>query len=186
MRHARETEREVAIAVPEAHQRAHARKRKSWSSSWPSPPSRIARRCAKSRPRSIVHAHVRRSRQGRGSGACAAVGHDRECGRRRGGCHVRESPPRDVGLPHGRRPTGGLGFRSSAGKVALRPVVITQYREDGVVVGSGLSAGEWIVATGANKLHEGQGGAALRSGGAALAPSSRRIVAQRLIAGDWQ
>ena len=34
--------------------------------------------------------------------------------------------------------------------------MIAQYREDGVVIGSGLSAGEWIVATGANKLHEGQ------------------------------
>ncbi len=47
-------------------------------------------------------------------------------------------------------------FDPAAGKVALRPVVIAQYREDGVVIGSGLSAGEWIVATGANKLHEGQ------------------------------
>jgi len=47
-------------------------------------------------------------------------------------------------------------FDPSAGKVALRPVVIAQYREDGVVIGSGLSAGEWVVATGANKLHEGQ------------------------------
>ena len=47
-------------------------------------------------------------------------------------------------------------FDPAAGKVALRPVVIAQYREDGVVIGSGLSAGEWVVATGANKLHEGQ------------------------------
>lgn len=47
-------------------------------------------------------------------------------------------------------------FDPAAGKVALRPVVIAQYREDGVVIGSGLSAGEWVVATGTNKLHEGQ------------------------------
>ena len=47
-------------------------------------------------------------------------------------------------------------FDPAAGKVALRPVVIAQYREDGVVIGSGVSAGEWIVATGANKLHDGQ------------------------------
>jgi len=47
-------------------------------------------------------------------------------------------------------------FDASAGKVALRPVVIVQYREDGVVIGAGLSAGEWVVATGANKLHEGE------------------------------
>lgn len=47
-------------------------------------------------------------------------------------------------------------FDPTAGKVALRPVVIAQYREDGVVIRSGLSPGEWVVATGANKLHEGQ------------------------------
>ena len=47
-------------------------------------------------------------------------------------------------------------FDPAAQKVALRPVVIAQYREDGVVVGSGLAAGEWVVGAGANKLHEGQ------------------------------
>ena len=47
-------------------------------------------------------------------------------------------------------------FDPAAGKVSLRPVTIAQYREDGIVIGSGLAAGEWIVATGANKLHEGQ------------------------------
>jgi membrane fusion protein, multidrug efflux system len=47
-------------------------------------------------------------------------------------------------------------FDPAGGKVSLRPVTIAQYREDGIVIGSGLAAGEWIVATGANKLHEGQ------------------------------
>ena len=47
-------------------------------------------------------------------------------------------------------------FDPAAGRVSLRPVTIAQYREDGIVIGSGLAAGEWIVATGANKLHEGQ------------------------------
>jgi hypothetical protein len=42
------------------------------------------------------------------------------------------------------------------GTVSLRPVEIAQYREDGVVIAAGLRAGEWVVATGANKLHEGQ------------------------------
>ncbi len=41
-------------------------------------------------------------------------------------------------------------------KVGLRPIVIAQYREDGVVIGSGVAAGEWVVASGANKLYEGQ------------------------------
>src|SRR5262249_57150154 len=47
-------------------------------------------------------------------------------------------------------------FDPAEGKVSLRAVTIAQYREDGIVIGSGLAAGEWIVATGPNKLHEGQ------------------------------
>ncbi|WP_295608675.1 efflux RND transporter periplasmic adaptor subunit [uncultured Lamprocystis sp.] len=47
-------------------------------------------------------------------------------------------------------------YDPAIGTVSLRPVAITQYREDGVVIAAGLTAGEWVVATGANKLHEGQ------------------------------
>jgi multidrug efflux system membrane fusion protein len=47
-------------------------------------------------------------------------------------------------------------YDAAAGKVGLRPVVIAQYREDGVVVASGLAQGEWVVGVGANKLYEGQ------------------------------
>ena len=47
-------------------------------------------------------------------------------------------------------------YDPAGGRVSLRPVVIAQYREDGVVIAAGLAAGEWVVATGANKLHEGQ------------------------------
>jgi multidrug efflux system membrane fusion protein len=47
-------------------------------------------------------------------------------------------------------------YDPAGGKLSLRPVVISQYREDGVVVASGVASGEWIVAAGANKLHEGQ------------------------------
>ena len=47
-------------------------------------------------------------------------------------------------------------YDTAAGRVSLRPVVVAQYREDGVVIADGLAAGEWVVATGANKLHEGQ------------------------------
>lgn len=47
-------------------------------------------------------------------------------------------------------------YGTADGKVSLRPVVIAQYREDGVVVASGLAGGEWVVASGANKLHEGE------------------------------
>ena len=47
-------------------------------------------------------------------------------------------------------------YDTAAGRVSLRPVVVSQYREDGVVITDGLAAGEWVVATGANKLYEGQ------------------------------
>jgi RND family efflux transporter MFP subunit len=47
-------------------------------------------------------------------------------------------------------------YDANEGKVTLRPVVVAQYREDGVVIGSGVAAGEWVVAAGANKLREGQ------------------------------
>ncbi len=47
-------------------------------------------------------------------------------------------------------------YDANAGKVSLRPIVIAQYREDGVVVTAGVASGEWVVAAGANKLHEGQ------------------------------
>ena len=47
-------------------------------------------------------------------------------------------------------------YDANEGKVTLRPVVVAQYREDGVVIGDGVAAGEWVVAAGANKLREGQ------------------------------
>jgi RND family efflux transporter MFP subunit len=41
-------------------------------------------------------------------------------------------------------------------KVTLRPVVIGQYREDGVIVTSGLASGDWVVTAGVHKLRPGQ------------------------------
>jgi len=41
-------------------------------------------------------------------------------------------------------------------KVALRTVTIGQYREDGVVVTSGLATGDWVVSAGVHKLQPGQ------------------------------
>lgn len=52
-------------------------------------------------------------------------------------------------------------------QVALVPVTIGQYREDGVIVTSGVANGDWIVAAGVHKLQPGQvvrpyeGGAAM-------------------------
>ena len=42
------------------------------------------------------------------------------------------------------------------GRVHLRPVTVAAWREDGVAVKGGLSAGERIVAAGAHKLVEGE------------------------------
>jgi RND family efflux transporter MFP subunit len=41
-------------------------------------------------------------------------------------------------------------------KVALRPVTIGQYGEDGVTVTAGLANGEWVVTAGVHKLRPGQ------------------------------
>ena len=47
-------------------------------------------------------------------------------------------------------------YDPAARKVTLRKVELGPYREDGAIVSSGLSGGEWIVAAGVNKLQEGQ------------------------------
>jgi multidrug efflux system membrane fusion protein len=47
-------------------------------------------------------------------------------------------------------------FDPATRAVRLAPVVIGQYREDGVVVTSGVAQGEWIVAAGVHKLTPGQ------------------------------
>jgi len=56
-------------------------------------------------------------------------------------------------------------------KVALRPVTVGQYREDGVLVTAGLAGGEWVVSAGVHKLLPGQ---TVRpyEGGARTGPSS--------------
>ena len=43
-------------------------------------------------------------------------------------------------------------YDATTGTVALRPIAIEAYREDGVVVSAGLKTGEWIVAAGVHKL----------------------------------
>lgn len=47
-------------------------------------------------------------------------------------------------------------FDPASGQVALAPVAISQYREDGVVLTSGVASGDWIVAAGVHKLVPGQ------------------------------
>jgi RND family efflux transporter MFP subunit len=57
-------------------------------------------------------------------------------------------------------------------KVALRPVTIGQYREDGVVLTSGLATGEWVVTAGVHKLHPGQTVRPYEGGAGAAPPSA--------------
>jgi multidrug efflux system membrane fusion protein len=57
-------------------------------------------------------------------------------------------------------------------KVALRPVTVAQYREDGVVVTSGLAAGEWVVTAGVHKLRPGQTVRPYEGGARAVDPSA--------------
>ncbi len=47
-------------------------------------------------------------------------------------------------------------YDPATGRVALAVVTIGQYREDGVLVTSGVASGDWIVAAGVNKLVPGQ------------------------------
>jgi multidrug efflux system membrane fusion protein len=47
-------------------------------------------------------------------------------------------------------------FDPASRQVSLVPVAVGQYREDGVVVTSGVSHGDWIVAAGVHKLLPGQ------------------------------
>jgi len=47
-------------------------------------------------------------------------------------------------------------FDPTSGQVSLVPVAVGQYREDGVLVTSGVGSGDWIVTAGVHKLIEGQ------------------------------
>ena len=47
-------------------------------------------------------------------------------------------------------------YDPASGKVAISPVEIGQYREDGVVITSGVRSGDWIVTAGVHKLIPGQ------------------------------
>jgi len=47
-------------------------------------------------------------------------------------------------------------YDPATGQVSLAPVEVSQYREDGVLVASGVANGDWIVTAGVHKLIEGQ------------------------------
>jgi RND family efflux transporter MFP subunit len=70
-------------------------------------------------------------------------------------------------------------------QVALRPVTIAQYREDGAIIGSGLAPGERVVAAGVHKLLPGQkvrpydGPGADPAPAASVPPAAPKIAAER-------
>jgi multidrug efflux system membrane fusion protein len=71
-------------------------------------------------------------------------------------------------------------------QVALRPVTIAQYREDGAIIGSGLAPGERVVAAGVHKLLPGQKvrpyegpGAESAPAAASTSPAAPKIAAER-------
>ena len=71
-------------------------------------------------------------------------------------------------------------------QVALRPVTIAQYREDGAIVGSGLAPGERVVAAGVHKLLPGQKvrpydgpGAEAAPGAPTQTPPAPKLAAER-------
>lgn len=72
-----------------------------------------------------------------------------------------------------------------AHNVTLRRITVGQYREDGVLVTSGLANGEWIVAAGVHKLREGEtvrpyeGGTASRPAAAPTKPPAAATAADK-------
>jgi membrane fusion protein, multidrug efflux system len=78
-------------------------------------------------------------------------------------------------------------YDAQAQKVSLRPVVIGQYREDGVLVMSGVASGEWVVAAGVHKLREGEivrpfegAGERVPTASSSSAPAAARATTARL------
>jgi RND family efflux transporter MFP subunit len=63
-------------------------------------------------------------------------------------------------------------FDQATKQVSLAPVTIGQYREDGVVVTSGVREGDWIVAAGVHKLIPGQVVRPYENGAAGMAPAA--------------
>jgi multidrug efflux pump subunit AcrA (membrane-fusion protein) len=47
-------------------------------------------------------------------------------------------------------------YDENSRSVSLRPIVVGQFREDGVIVTGGVATGEWIVTAGVHKLREGE------------------------------
>ena len=63
-------------------------------------------------------------------------------------------------------------FDPATKQVNLTPVTIGQYREDGIVVTSGLREGDWIVAAGVHKLLPGQAVRPYEDGSTAAGPAA--------------
>lgn len=157
MRHARETEREVAIAVPEARLPELARAEQITVVLVAEPQKPYRAKVREIAPavdpatrtfavRVTVADPAPALRWGMTANVVLAA---------RGAQAASLLPSTSIYQTADGRPAVWV-FDTNAGTVALRPVTIAQYREDGVVVAAGLAAGEWVVATGANKLYEGQ------------------------------
>jgi multidrug efflux system membrane fusion protein len=61
-------------------------------------------------------------------------------------------------------------------QVTLVPIAIGQYREDGVLVTSGVAEGDWIVAAGVHKLQPGQVVRPYEGGTATATPMAPRAA----------
>jgi RND family efflux transporter MFP subunit len=157
MRHARETEREVAIAVPEGriNELARAREIAVVLVADPGRPYRAQVREISPMVDPVTRTFAVRVQVANPAPALQWGMTANVVVAAAGASSASLLPSTSVYQTVDGRPAVWV-FDPAAGNVKLRPVIIAQYREDGVVIGSGLSAGEWVVATGANKLHEGQ------------------------------
>jgi RND family efflux transporter MFP subunit len=156
MKLAREEEREVAISVPENRIEELARAKQIGVALWANPqkiyPARVREISPAVDPATRTFA-VRVSVLAPDAtlqwGMTATVGLIAE-----GAAQVALLPPASL-YRQDDRPAVWV-YDPATQKVALRPVTVAKYREDGVVVTSGLAAGEWVVAAGVHKLRPGQ------------------------------
>ena len=100
------------------------------------------------------HAHLHRQSHAEGPAAADALRHEHRRPLKR---HPRPSSllPLSVLFDKGGAPAVWV-FDHRPGSVSLKPVTVSRYETDSVVVASGLAKGDIVVTAGVNTLREGQ------------------------------
>jgi multidrug efflux system membrane fusion protein len=156
MKHAREEEREIAISVPENRIDELARAKALGVTLWANPQKIYA-----ARVREIAPAVDAVTRTFAVRIAVLAPDAALQWGMTANVGVVTQGPANAALLPltalyrSDGKPAVWV-YDAKTQQVALREVAVGRYREDGVVVTSGLANGEWVVTAGVHKLQPGQ------------------------------